>query len=112
MYAFFVQLYASIFAGQWVDIPNPQTSIRRGLFLFIDGCQQWLMNALGGHFETLQKIDFFKETAETILNGQYYLDQSYIIIALVLALVTMLIICFAVFGLVKKIFSIFFSGVR
>lgn len=96
MFQFFYSLFMAMFAGTWTDYTYSDASA---------ACQDawadltnWLMNALGGEFATLQTYTW---TANL---------QS--IWATALSLVTLSGLCWMVWTLTKHVFSIFFGGRR
>ena len=110
MYAFFVSIYYSLFIGSWVNFnqsPNV-TTLNTFTREFAKNITTFLLNLFGGNFDTLQTFDLFENSLFTGNTA----TSVFIGFAVILSFVTILIICFAVFGIVKKIFSIFFCGVR
>lgn len=93
MFNFFYSLYLSLFTGSWyLQTSNPiEVAVNRTASLIV--------NTLGGEFTTLQNF--------TLLDASL---TGYQLFALILAVITMFMVCFAVLKLTKAVFSIFFGG--
>lgn len=96
MFAFFYSIYLALFEGTW-ELRSLQEA-KEALAQAWSDVTNWIMNALGGEFTTLQS---FTWTA-----------NLWSIWALILALVTISLISYAVWKITEAIFSIFFSGAR
>lgn len=91
MFDFFYSLFLSLFLGEWT--PNSISPIDK----VVNSLSSLLVNAFGGDFQALQNFNF--------LNGFTAIEAT----SSILALVVMCLICFAVWKLVKSLFSLFFN---
>lgn len=96
MYAFFYSLYLSLFLGEWTTKTTAEA--KTALATAWDDLTSWIMNAIGGDFQTAQAMAW-TNAPETIW-------------ALSMALITMTGLSFLVWKLTKMIFGIFFGGWR
>lgn len=96
MYTFFVNLFRAIWSGSWQNVGTGQ--VNQELEIIWQTFANWVMNMFGGEFTTLTEISW-GVSANTI--------WSHVLSTIVLTSISL-----AVLGLIKKIFSIFFCGVR
>ena len=97
MYAFFFNLYTALFTGTW---ENQNYAVVSNLTKYaVNDLGTFLANIIGGNHSD----NYVMQLGDNTLR--------YVVITF-LSTITFISICLAVLGLVKKIFSIFFSGVR
>lgn len=93
MLNFFYSLYLSLIVGSWsLQTSNPLTQA-------INRTASLILNTLGGHYESVQSFTFL----DSGLSGE-------MLLAVILACVTMIGVCLLVWRLTKGLFSIFFGG--
>lgn len=96
MYKFFYSLFTALFTGNWVE--HTQAEATTALTNTWNGLTNWILNALGGEFTTLQTFTWEATPLE--------------IWATILALITITLIAWLTWKITKYVFGIFFGGAR
>lgn len=97
MLAFFYSLFMAIIQGNWTLFSYDE--IMPVMSKTLNRTGSFLINALGGHFDTLQTFI----VADNEITPAVY-------IATILTIVAIVMVCLLVFKLTKMVFSIFFGG--